>query len=83
VLHVKWSTDPSGGFVEIWRGGVQQTLANGLTRMYLATFVPAVNGTGNNNLRMNLDRSAAFPLGTTVLYHDDIRVGRTYASVTR
>lgn len=82
VLHILWSTDPTVGFVEIWLDGVQQTFQDGQQREHLATFVPTVNGL-LDSVYMNEYRKAGVDLGTVVLYHDDIRVGRTYVSVAR
>jgi hypothetical protein len=82
VLHVKWSTDPAVGFIELWYDGVPQTFADGETREHVATLVPSINGLFDT-VYMNQYRKAGVDLGTVVLYHDDIRVGRTYASVAR
>jgi len=82
VLHIKWSTDPAVGFIELWHDGVQQTFADGQTREHLATFIPSINGLVDT-VYMNQYRRAGVNLGSVVLYHDDIRVGRTYASVAR
>lgn len=82
VLHVKWSTDPNVGFVEIYYEGALQTFTDGKTRDYFATFVPTINGL-LDSVYMNQYRKAGANLGTVALYHDDIRVGRTYASVAR
>jgi len=82
VLHVLWSTDPTIGFVELWHDGAQQTFNDGKTREHYATFVPSINGV-SDTVYVNQYRKAGYNLGTVVLYHDDIRVGRTYASVAR
>jgi hypothetical protein len=82
ALHIKWSTNPSVGFAEIWHNGVRQTFMDGQPRNYFATFVPSINGL-LDTVYMNQYRKAGVSLGTVVLYHDDIRVGWTYASVAR
>jgi fibronectin type 3 domain-containing protein len=83
VLHVKFSTDPSVGFVELWRNGVRQTFNDGSQRIYYDTLVPGVNwdGSSPNRLYINQYRSSKTLMGTVTLYHDDARVGTTYASV--
>jgi hypothetical protein len=83
VLHVKFSTDPSVGFVELWLNGVRQAFTNGAQRIYYDTLVPGVNWNGGspNRLYLNQYRSATPLLGTVTLYHDAARVGSSYASV--
>lgn len=82
VVHVKFSDDPSVGFVELWYNGVRQTFTDGSTRLYYATLVPGETwqqGTPNA-LYMNQYR-AAKPMGTVTIYHDQALVGTTYDSV--
>ena len=83
VAHVKFSTDPTVGFIEIWYNGVKQTFTNGKQRLYYDTLVPGVNWDGQspNAVFMNQYRSSNSPLGTVTLYHDEVRVGTTYRSV--
>ncbi|HXV05798.1 MAG TPA: polysaccharide lyase [Solirubrobacterales bacterium] len=83
VLHVKFSTDPSVGFVELWLNGAQQTFKNGARRIYYDTLVPGVNwdGSSPNRVYLNQYRSSSPPRGAVTLYHDAARVGTSYASV--
>jgi hypothetical protein len=81
VLHVKFSTDPSVGFVELWRNGVRQTFTDGSQRFYYDTLVPGVNDGSPNSLILNEYRSGSTPMGTVWLYHADVKVGTSYASV--
>jgi|GEM_PF-5551232 len=80
VEHIKWSTDPSVGYIEVWYNGVMQTLTNGTTRYYEKTIDPTING-GWNTVIINQYRPVEYPMGTLTLYQDDIRVGTTYDSV--
>jgi hypothetical protein len=83
VLHVKFSTDPTVGFVEVWHNGVKQTLGNGSQRMYYDTLIPGINWDGStpNRLILNQYRGLSPALGPITLYHDAARVGTTYDSV--
>eukprot|EP00026_Physarum_polycephalum_P014058 Phypoly_transcript_14528.p1 GENE.Phypoly_transcript_14528~~Phypoly_transcript_14528.p1 ORF type:complete len:264 (+),score=33.70 Phypoly_transcript_14528:55-846(+) len=81
VLHVKFSTDPSVGFVGIYDDGVQQKMSNGQSLVYYQT-LSSVNWNGTpNNLFLNQYRSADENLGTVTLYHDAVKVGTTLESV--
>jgi hypothetical protein len=40
VLHVRFSKDPSQGFLEVWLDGARQTLSNGQNRIYFPTMCP-------------------------------------------
>jgi hypothetical protein len=82
VVHVKFSTDPRVGFVELWLNGARQRFSNGSTRIYYDTLVPGVNWDGHtpNRLFINQYRSPQIT-GTLVLYHDAARVGTSYAAV--
>ena len=84
VLHVKFSSDPTVGFVEIWLGGVQQTFSNGQQRLYMATLVPGINWTGGNGANtLDLDqyRSILDPFGPVTIYHAAAAVGDSFAAV--
>lgn len=85
VFRVKFSTDPTVGFVEIWHNGVKQRMANGTFRTTYQTLKPDLNwdGTTPNSLFLNQYRQAGESNGTMTLYHDKVAVGRTYASVTQ
>lgn len=82
VYHVKFSTDASEGFVEIWYDGVKQTMKNGEERVYYQTLRPGLNWNGTpNSFFLNQYRQAGQGLGTVTLYHDEAAVGTTYESV--
>jgi hypothetical protein len=85
VIHVKFSSDPNTGFVEIWDNGVQQTFTNGTQKLMYNTLVNGINWQpgGTNAVHINQYRSASSKLGTVTLYEDEIYVGKTYASVAR
>lgn len=83
VMRVKFSTNPSVGFVEIWYNGQPQTMKNGSKRIYYETLRTGVNWNGSspNRVFMNQYRSSNTPLGTVTIYHDEVRVGRSYEAV--
>lgn len=76
VLHVKWSADPSIGFIEFWHNG--QLVVQ---KFYTSTM--HTNGTTpvNNFVAMGLYRDASISTNV-ILYHDGMVVGKTYQSVT-
>jgi hypothetical protein len=84
TLHVKFSTNPSIGFVEIWLNGVQQHFIDGSTRLHYTTLLPGDNWNGYSRNVLYLDqyRGAAPLLGSRSIYHADTKVGTTLASVT-
>jgi hypothetical protein len=76
IYRVNLSQDPSTGFVEVWLDGVQQSLANGQTRMYGQTIqMPSTY------LKAGIYRSAS-STGTSIVEHDSIVVGTSLAAVT-
>jgi hypothetical protein len=83
VLHVNFATDNSG-YIELWFNGVQQTFANGSTRLYEATLMPGVNwnGTTPDHLSLQEYRGAAPSYGTLSTFNTGARIGTTYASVS-
>ncbi len=82
VLHVKFSTDPTVGYVEIYLNGQLQTFDNGSTRYYEATLQPGVNWDGVHANYMDLDqyRAAGPALGTITLFHTGVKIGSSYAA---
>jgi Polysaccharide lyase len=84
VLHVKFSSDPTVGFIEIWLNGAPQTFANGRQRLYMATLVPGVNwdgAAGGNSLDLDQYRSILDPLGPLTIYHAAAAIGHSFAAV--
>jgi hypothetical protein len=81
VLHVKFSTDPSVGFVELWHNGQRQRFTDGTQTLHYSTIVPGVNGGGPNSLFLNQYRSKIPARGAVTLYHDEGKVGSSYAAV--
>jgi Polysaccharide lyase len=75
VYRVKLSQDSSTGFVEVWLDGVQQTLANGQTRIYGQTMQ-----TDETYLKAGIYRSKS-STGTSIVEHDAIVVGTSYVAV--
>jgi polysaccharide lyase-like protein len=76
VYRVKLSQDSSTGFVEVWLDGVQQSLDNGQTRLYGQTLQTAAT-----YLKAGIYRSRSSS-GTSIVEHDAILVGSSYAAVT-
>ena len=76
VYRVNLSQDPSAGFVEVWLDGAQQKLANGQTRIYGQTIQAA-----QTYLKAGIYRSKS-STGTSIVEHDAIVVGTSYAAVT-
>jgi Polysaccharide lyase len=76
VYRVKLSQDSSTGFVEVWLDGVQQTLANGQTRIYGQTMQ-----TDETYLKAGIYRSKS-STGTSIVEHDAIVVGTSYSAVS-
>ncbi len=75
VYRVKLSRDPGSGFVEVWLDGARQRLANGKTRIYGRTIQAA-----ETHLKAGIYRSKSSS-GTSVVEHDAIVVGTSYAAV--
>jgi hypothetical protein len=76
VYRVKLSQDPGSGFVEVWLDGVQQRLDNGQTRIYGQTIQMP-----QTYLKAGIYRSKS-STGTSIVEHDAIAVGTSYAAVT-
>ncbi|HMJ73595.1 MAG TPA: heparin lyase I family protein, partial [Solirubrobacterales bacterium] len=75
VYRVKLSQDSSTGFIEVWLDGAQQSLANGQTRIYGQTMQ-----TDETYLKAGIYRSKS-STGTSIVEHDAIVVGTSYAAV--
>jgi len=75
VYRVNLSQDPGAGFVEVWLDGAPQELVNGQTRMYGETIQAA-----QTYLKAGIYRSHS-STGTTIVEHDAIVVGSSYAAV--
>jgi hypothetical protein len=75
VYRVNLSQDPGVGFVEVWLDGTQQSLENGQSRLYGQTIQAA-----QTYLKAGVYRSKS-GTGTSVVEHDGIVVGTSYAAV--
>ena len=75
VYRVNLSQSASAGFVEVWLDGTQQKLANGQTRIYGQTIQAA-----ETYLKAGIYRSKS-STGTSIVEHDAIAVGTSYAAV--
>ena len=76
VYRVNLSRSSSTGFVEVWLDGAQQSLDNGQTRLYGQTLQTAAT-----YLKAGIYRSKS-STGTSVVEHDAIVVGTSYAAAT-
>ncbi|MET0306926.1 MAG: heparin lyase I family protein [Solirubrobacterales bacterium] len=75
IYRVNLSQDPSAGFVEVWLDGAQQSLENGQKRLYGQTIQAT-----QTYLKAGIYRSKSSS-GTSVVEHDAILVGTSYAAV--
>lgn len=79
VAHVKWSTDEEDGFVELWLDGTKQTFSvNGQQRLYSQTIEDDQEGV--QTIPTNYRRLGIVP-GDVTIYHDEVKVGTSYAAV--
>ncbi len=80
VVHIKFSTDPGVGFMELWVDGQKQTLANGQTIRYYQTYDPDLTACGN--MQPTQYRGSGFTgMDPVVLHQDEIKVGTSYEAV--
>ncbi len=87
VLHVKFSTDPKIGFVQIWDDGQRQQLVGGDgSTVFYRTLNTELNYDGKtpNTLILNQYRNKDVPYGGNgvTLYHDSVKVGHSYEEVS-
>jgi hypothetical protein len=75
IYRVNLSQDSSIGFVEVWLDGAQQNLENGQKRLYGQTIQAA-----ETYIKAGIYRSKSSS-GTSVVEHDAILVGTSYAAV--
>ncbi len=68
ALHVRFSSNPSVGFVEVYLDGRRQTLTNGRTRRYRAT-----SEAGGAYYKTGIYRSDSIAQ-TDVVYHDNVLI---------
>jgi hypothetical protein len=68
AVHMRYSSNRSSGFIEIYLDGVRQKLTNRRTRRYRTT-----REHGKAYLKVGLYRDAAHST-TNVVYHDNVRV---------
>jgi hypothetical protein len=76
IYRVNLSQDPSTGFVEVWLDGAKQSLENSETRVYGQTIQAT-----ETYLKAGIYRSKS-STGTSIVEHDSIVVGTSYAAVT-
>jgi len=76
VMHVKWSSDPTIGFIELWYNGQLVVEKFYTSTIHLSGGLPV-----ENYVAMGLYRDSAISTDV-ILYHDGFTVGKTFASVT-
>jgi hypothetical protein len=76
LLHKKWSSRPSVGFVELWFDGERQKFRDGSRRVYHANLRPGYSA----YMKQGVYRTNSLG-GSTVIYMDGLRIGTTRASV--
>lgn len=79
VLHVRFSPDPAGGFVEVWKDGqlVLPRLAPVTGTMY-----PSPSGLDRSYIKLGYYRDRTIDQPGTI-YFDDWRIATTYEAVSR
>jgi hypothetical protein len=84
VLHIRFSTQRSVGFVALWLNGRQRRFGNGAYKFHEATLLPGVtwDGVHANTLDLQQYRGPHPSLGTVDLYETGAKVGTTYAAAT-
>jgi hypothetical protein len=87
VVHIKISTNPSVGFVELWHNGANVALTggvntNGVSRLTWQTML-AAHADGGMGMFPNVYPSTDYTTSTgkTVVYFDRMRIGTTRAAV--
>lgn len=78
TARVKWSKDPSVGFVELWVDAVPQSFAGGQKRLGMATVQS--DQTAVQPIATNYRKLGSIQAPVTLL-HDAVKVGTTYAAV--
>jgi hypothetical protein len=78
TARVKWSKDPSVGFVELWVDGAPQRFAGGQKRLRMATVQS--DQTAVEPIATNYRKRGAIKAPVTLL-HDAVKVGTTYGAV--
>jgi Polysaccharide lyase/PKD domain len=85
LLHIKFSDDPSIGFVELWLDGTMQTMANGSQRRYGPTSEPCLNGGCSSSYvypKMGIYRGREHT-NSQVVWADHFLLGTSSAAVGR
>jgi hypothetical protein len=78
TTRVKWSKDPSVGFVELWVDGMPQSFAGGQKRLRMATVQS--DQTAVEPIATNYRKRGSIKAPVTLL-HDAVKVGTTYGAV--
>lgn len=77
TVRVKWSKDPSVGFVELWVDGAPQPFSNGQTRLAMATLQS--DQTAVQSIATNYRKKGSIQTPVTLL-HDAVKIARSCAA---
>jgi Polysaccharide lyase len=80
VIHVKLSSDPAIGFIEIWLNSVKQTFTDSTQKLFFKT-VGVPNYDGPNRLILDEYRSPEVMSGTYSITHGEPKFGSSYNDV--
>jgi len=78
-MQVKWS-EGTGGFINLWRNGVQQTFDNGQTTWTGKTMVPNSSATGGSYYKEGLYRRDPTTFNG-IIYHTGFNVATAQADL--
>lgn len=80
VLHIKWSSDPKIGFLEIWING-EKVVNDGISKFYAANLYTDINGFSHPNF-LKLGQYRLGQTTTQSIYLDEFRIGKSYEEVS-
>jgi hypothetical protein len=86
LIHIKVSTNPSIGFVELWHNGQNVTLAggtivNGVSRVVGQTMLSGHVTGGMGMFPNNYRGTGSTSTGMTVVYFDNVKIGTSRSAV--
>lgn len=90
IVHQKFSSNPTGGFIEVWVNGVKVTFFDGSTynprgesstQKLVMQLADGANGGGPNQAKVMHYRALDSVKATATLYQKPLRIGTTRASV--
>ena len=79
TYHIKFSRNPSVGYIEMWKNGQRVTFANDQQTIFTNT-LPTTNAPSCGNLQVPNYYMAGMTSSQTI-YYDEVKVGTSYAAV--